>query len=590
MTKSVVQVAEVSKTFHTEDREVQALDALSTEIGGGCITGLVGPDGAGKTTLMRLIAGLLSPDQGNITVLGLDSVRDTDAVHQRIGYMPQRFGLYEDLTVSENMNLHATLQGLGPVERTARFDDLLGFTGLGPFGDRLAGALSGGMKQKLGLACTLINPPQLLLLDEPSVGVDPLSRRELWSIVRGLATEGMAILWSTAYLDEADRCDEVLMLSNGTLLDQGKPGHFSSAMAGRTFAVKLNGADKRDLQRQATKLPGIVDALIQGRNLRLVVDEGTGAPKASDLAGDQNDGQALSISPVEPRFEDAFVARLKDTVPRADAPPDPDQEIEQKDTVSQDSPVGVVIETRNLTRRFGEFCAVDEVSFAVERGEIFGLLGPNGAGKSTTFKMLCGLLSPSSGTATVTGIDLAHAPATARERIGYMSQKFSLYGNLTVMENLNFFSGVYGLAGNTRRTRIDEVVAEFDLSPYLDSLSADLPLGFKQRLSLAAAVMHDPAILFLDEPTSGVDPLTRREFWQRINNMAARGVTILVTSHFMDEAEYCDRLAIIYRGRIIATGMPDDIKERFTLAGQPEATLEEAFISLIESYDREHPQ
>ena len=545
-----------------------ALDGVSAAIPAGRVTGLVGPDGAGKTTLIRLLAGLLLPDAGKLSVCGFDPATEAGGVHAAVGYMPQRFGLYEDLTVAENMALHADLRGVTGPERVAAFDRLDRFTGLGPFQDRLAGRLSGGMKQKLGLACALIRVPRLLLLDEPSVGVDPLSRRELWRMVGELVGQGIGVLWSTAYLDEAERCDGVLLLDRGRLLYDGPPADFTGRVAGRSFALRGLGTDKRAVQARAEVLAGVQDALIQGRTLRLVMAENRPPPSAASL------GVAEKAQPVAPRFEDAFVARLREEEAAKQIAMEP----LAPRSAHRDGPA---VEAKGLARDFGSFRAVDQVSFAVTAGEIFGLLGPNGAGKSTTFKMLCGLLAPSAGLARVAGIDLAHAPGEARARIGYMSQKFSLYGQLSAAQNLEFFAGAYGLSGERKRTAVDRRIAAFELEPYLKADAGLLPLGFKQRLALACATLHDPAILFLDEPTSGVDPLTRREFWRHINAMASHGVTVLVTTHFLDEAEYCDRVGIVYRGKLIALDTPDALKEAAVRPDRLDPTLDDAFVDLI---------
>ena len=551
---------------------VTALDRVTAAILPGQITGLVGPDGAGKTTLLRLIAGLLKPDDGSIAVLGHDSVTDIGAYQRDIGYMPQRFGLYEDLTVDENLNLHADLHDLDEATRERRFADLLFFTGLLPFKGRLAGQLSGGMKQKLGLACALLARPRLLLLDEPSAGVDPASRRELWRIVRTMAGEGVAVVWSTAYLDEAERCDSFLLFAGGRLLASGAPADFTGRLKDRTFLIDLPEGRRHEAQRTAAAHPDIADATIQGGSVRLVLKEGAALPDPTALGGN-----GTVPRPVRPRFEDAFVSLLQvETKPPS---------MNGARNGMSGPPDGAAIEAHELTRDFGKFRAVDHVTFTVAPGEIFGLLGPNGAGKSTTFRMLCGLLEPSYGSAHVAGVDLGRARATARERIGYMSQRFSLYGNLSVRDNLDFFSGVYGLAGARWRDRIAWTIDSFDLGAVVDAEAGGLPLGFKQRLALGCALLHEPQVLFLDEPTSGVDPLMRRAFWQRIGALADLGVTILVTSHFMDEAEYCDRLGIVYAGRMIATGRPDELKRRFASAAMPEPTLEDAFVALIESYD-----
>jgi ABC-2 type transport system ATP-binding protein len=583
----VIELQDVVKRFTAGERTVTALDRLSARVAAGRVTGLVGPDGAGKTTLMRLVSGLLRPDEGTITVLGQDSLRAAPQIQASVGYMPQRFGLYEDLSVAENLTLYADLHGLSRSARAARFDELMRFTGLTAFAGRLAGRLSGGMKQKLGLACTLVHPPELLLLDEPSVGVDPVSRRELWEIVRSLTEQGITVLWSTAYLDEAERCDDVLLLKEGRLLGAGPPETFSERVEGRTFVVRTDGGDKRAMLQGVARLDHVADAIIKGADVRVLVSEDAPADYLA-RALPEAVGQAARVERVAPVFEDAFIALLRDNAESAAS---------EHTAVSVPPPArdgapaasGAVIEVEKLVRRFGAFTAVDHIDFSVARGEIFGLLGPNGAGKSTTFKMLCGLLPPSEGRAQVLGIDLRHAAAVARGRIGYMAQKFSLYGNMSVMQNLRFFACAYGLRGAAQRRMIETELADFALAPYADTVSDTLPLGYKQRLALACAIMHAPGVLFLDEPTSGVDPLVRRDFWTRINAMAAARVTVLVTTHFMEEAEYCDRIGIIYRGRLVATGTPERLKAEHRTPERPDPTLEDAFIDLIEGYERENP-
>jgi len=567
--KLVLELSGVSKSFFAGTREVRALRNVDLRMRQGLIMGLVGPDGAGKTTLMRIVAGLLTPDSGKIAVLDLDPVKDSLRVQARLGYMPQRFGLYEDLTVQENLDLYADLQGVLPAARGERYRVLMQMTGLGPFTGRLAGRLSGGMKQKLGLACTLLRAPQLLVLDEPTVGVDPVSRRELWEIVgRIVREENVSVLLSTAYLEEAERCGEVVLLHEGEALLQESPGALSQRMRGRTYTVSLPGTDLRVLQEQVSQAAGVIDALIQAGRVRIVT-ECASPPDLPDVP------PGAKVEAVAPRFEDAFVSLLH----KPGAPP----AARMEGKASQSQSGEVVIEVRDAERRFGDFYAVRNVSFDVRRGEIFGLLGANGAGKSTTFRMLCGLLPASAGSLRVAGVDLRRAAAAARERIGYMSQKFSLYGNLSVRQNLEFFVAAYGLSGERRAQRESWALHEFGLEPAVDTQSADLSLGYKQRLALACALMHEPEILFLDEPTSGVDPLARREFWRRIHALASAGVTVLVTTHFMEEAEYCDRLAIMAQGQILAVGPPAEIKQRTRAAGAAEPTMEEAFIRLIET-------
>ena len=582
-----LELSGVGKRFRSAGREVQALRGVSLRARKGMVTGLIGPDGAGKTTLMRLVAGLLEPDAGRIRVLGMDATQDSLLVQAALGYMPQRFGLYEDLSVQENLDLYADLQGVPKTVRPVRYRELMQMTGLGSFGSRLAGRLSGGMKQKLGLACTLVRAPEFLLLDEPTVGVDPISRRELWAIVYRLTqAERMSVLVSTAYLDEAERCDEVVVLHEGRVLVEGRPAELSATAQGRTFFVTAPGVDKRTLQSALAGQRGIVDALILGERVRVVMREAV-PPDLDRLLPGIPDARAEAVPA---RFEDSFIALLRQS-DRAEAAATRDTSANGSSGPAPPLPAGPnpaeqispnVIEVRGVRRRFGQFYAVDDVSFEVRRGEIFGLLGANGAGKSTTFRMLCGLLPASAGTLRVAGVDLRHAASAARARIGYMSQKFSLYGNLSVRQNLEFFSRTYGLSGARRGERVQWALKEFELDAFVDAPSAELPLGYKQRLAMACALMHAPDILFLDEPTSGVDPLARREFWHRINALARSRVTVLVTTHFMEEAEHCDRIAIMAAGRILAIGEPAQIKARARSAAAPEPSMEDAFIRLVE--------
>jgi len=573
---AVVTVDSVSKYFLSGKRKIQALQDISIHVRRGVITGLIGPDGSGKTTLMRLLTGLLLPDSGRITIFGMDMKGDAMTVQSLIGYMPQRFGLYEELTALENLNLYADLQGVLTGERTERFRELLRMMGLSPFVSRLAGRLSGGMKQKLGLACTLVRSPQLLLLDEPTVGVDPISRRELWTIIYNLVREGgMSVLLSTAYLDEAEHCSEVIVLHEGRMLSQGPPETFSEAVHGCTYRVVVPGMKNRALQERLLMSSDVTDAVVQGDSVRLVMGNAD-PPETGKLLPGAKD---VAIRPVKPRFEDGLISMLRRRRQRNIGQVDAGNE----ERIAQEIEADHVIEVKDLERRFGDFYAVKGVNFFVRRGEVFGLLGPNGAGKSTTFRMLCGLLPPSAGSLSVAGVDLRRAPAAARARIGYMSQKFSLYGNLTVRENLGFFSSTYGLKGRRWQERIQWALSQFELTDLAESASIDLSLGHKQRLAMACALMHEPDILFLDEPTSGVDPLARREFWKRINSLAEEGVTVMVTTHFMEEAEYCDSLAIMSAGEVLALGTAAEIKAAATSADYPEPTMEDAFISLIQS-------
>jgi ABC-2 type transport system ATP-binding protein len=567
--KEFVRLSKVTKRF---GHAPPALDAVSGSVLGGEITGLVGPDGAGKTTLIRLMTGLMLPDEGALEVLGFDTKRDAASIQSLIGYMPQRFGLYEDLSVQENLNLYADLRGLPLSERRAAFDELLTFTDLTRFTGRLAGQLSGGMKQKLGLACALLKKPRLLLLDEPGVGVDPISRRDLWKMVKDLTKDGIGILWSTAYLDEAEACDRVLLLNEGKLLFAGKPSDLTSRVAGRVFKLTGIAGRRRPVLAQMLDQDEIVDGVIQGDALRLVMKPASdGAAAVAKVAG-----KDAKLTPTPPRFEDAFVDMLG-------GGPGGRSRLAESATALATSDGKPVIEARGLTKRFGDFIAAEDITFTVPRGQIFGLLGPNGAGKSTTFKMLCGLLKPSDGEGRVAGFDLRRDTAQARNHLGYMAQKFSLYGDLSVPQNLDFFAGVYGLSGAKKRQRIALMTEIFDFGPHAGFAAKELPLGLKQRLALACAVMHEPEALCLDEPTSGVDPLMRREFWSHINGLVEKGVTVLVTTHFMDEAEYCDRISLIYHGRSIAMGSPDELKASVATAANPDPTMEDAFIALVQA-------
>jgi ABC-2 type transport system ATP-binding protein len=608
----------IRKSFRRDTGEiVQALDGVSLEVEHGTLTALVGPDGAGKTTLIRLAAGLMTADGGELKILGVDVAADPQQVQDRIGYMPQKFGLYEDLTVQENLDLYADLHGITAEERSDRYPRLMEMTALGPFTQRLAGRLSGGMKQKLGLACTLIRAPELLLLDEPTVGVDPLSRRELWEIIRQLVhDQGLTVLLSTSYLDEAERCGHVIVMHQGKVLARGRPGDVSELAVGRVFLTEPpTGRKAREFQARLLDHPGVVDAVPEGGRVRFVRVADTDSSAGREISFDD-----LVATPVPARFEDGFMVLLQQTrskkidkeTRRADGETrkqghketqhsgsfsptlpvsqsvsqSPSLPVSQSSSLSPDLPVSLssdaVVQVRDLVRQFGRFVAVDHINFAVQRGEIFGLLGPNGAGKTTTFRMLCGLLPATSGTLRVAGVDLRRARASARQRIGYVAQKFSLYGQLSVTENLEFFASAYNLRGARKRDRIDWALQQFELASLAGLPSGNLPGGFKQRLAMAAALLHEPEILFLDEPTSGADPLARREFWRRITALAEQGVTAVVTTHFMEEAEYCDRIAIMDAGRILAQGTPAEIRSRAPSEPGREPTMEDAFIAVVE--------
>jgi ABC-2 type transport system ATP-binding protein len=552
---------------------VTALDDVTFEAQHGALTALVGPDAAGKTTLLRLATGLLRADEGSLTVLGLNAAENPQEIQNRISYMPQRFGLYEDLSVQENLDLYADLHGVSQEQRAERYPRLMEMTQLAPFVDRLAGKLSGGMKQKLGLACTLVRSPELLLLDEPTVGVDPLSRRELWSIVAGLVEkEGLSVIVSTSYMDEAQRCSHVVVLHEGRVLTLGGPNEIQQRARGHSFIASADTTESaRLLQARLIDMPEIIDAVPHGGKVRTVMR----AEHAVSLAG-------IHFEPVEADLEDGLMMLLhKESQVRPAAVATIELAAKPMTTRSQ-----IVIEVHDATRKFGDFTAVNHTSFDVRRGEVFGLLGPNGAGKTTTFRMLCGLLPATSGTLHVAGVDLRRARAEARQNIGYVAQKFSLYGDLSVHENLDFFAGAYGLRNARKRERIDWALETFALRERESATAGTLPGGFQRRLAMAAALLHEPEIVFLDEPTSGADPLARREFWRRITALAEHGTTIVVTTHFMEEAEYCDRIMIQDAGTMLAIGTPEEVRKHAARAGADVETMEQAFIAIVEAARR----
>lgn len=560
----LLRLIDVAKRFKGARRGAagtQALDGISLTLLPGRSLGLVGPDAGGKTTLMRILAGLVEADSGSVEVMGRP-VAELD--RSLIGYMPQGGALYGELTVRQNLELYARLRGLEPQDNPERMDTLYRATGLGPFKDRAANRLSGGMRQKLALACAVVAAPPLMLLDEPSVGVDPVSRREIWDLAQDLAGPGSAIVWTTSILDDAGKCDDVILLHLGKVLYDGPPAELAERAAGRTFAMPLPASNRRDALQAVLERPDVISATMSGRTLRAVC-------RAKDAPDPE-------WKPAQPTAEDGFSAILDDGTPLQPSA------LAAAFPLRTADPARPAIAALGLTRRYGDFIAAQDIAFTVFPGEIFGLLGPNGAGKSTTFRMLCGLFTPSSGYGTVAGRELTSAGAQAREAMGYMPQKFSLYGDLSVLANLRFVAGAYGLRGVEARQAIDRVIAALDLGAFTASMAGLLPLGIKQRLALGAAVLHTPPVLFLDEPTSGVDPLTRREFWHHINAIAARGTAVLVTTHFMDEAENCDRLLLINRSQAIASGTPDDLKR--AVLDNPDPTLEQAFITLIEAQGR----
>ncbi len=469
---NIIEVKNVSKSYGT----VKALDDVSFSVGRGEVFGLIGPDGSGKTTMFRILCTLLLPEQGTATVDGFDTVRQMKEIRRRVGYMPGKFSLYQDLTVQENLEFFATLFGTTVDEG---YDSIKAiYSQIERFRNRKAGALSGGMKQKLALSCALIHRPSVLFLDEPTTGVDPVSRKELWEMLLSLKERDITIVASTPYLDEVRCCERVAFLDHGTVRGIGTPA--------------------------------------------------------------------------------AILEQFKDTF----NPPPPVAYV-----ATQSQPAANIIEVEHLVKAFGTFHAVDDISFTVKKGEIFGFLGANGAGKTTAMHMLTGLNQPTSGKGRVAGYDISTEYEQIKRHIGYMSQKFSLYEDLTVAENIRLFAGIYGMRRDDIRRKTDELLEQLNFAEHKNTLVKSLPLGWKQKLAFSVSIFHEPAVVFLDEPTGGVDPATRRQFWELIYQAAARGITVFVTTHYMDEAEYCDRISIMVDGKIKAMGTPEELKKEY---GQPD--------------------
>jgi ABC-2 type transport system ATP-binding protein len=540
-----------------------AVDDLSFEVHPGEIFGLVGPDGAGKTTSLRMLASIMDPTAGTAEIAGYNVTSQAASVKDHLAYMSQRFGLYQDLTVIENINFYADMYGVPQKGREERINELLDFSHMRPFKKRRGGNLSGGMKQKLQLVCALIHTPRVLLLDEPTNGVDPVSRRDFWRILYRLLQEKVSILVTTAYLDEAERCDRVALMADGKIIAVGTPPEIKELMRGRILAIRSPEARK-------------IHALLKGSGIATEVNVfgDTVHLVCSDIAATEAqcrsllDARGLAYGRIDespPSLEDVFVSVLNRSEEPQEQHKPPAQAEGTVPTGESSREQTIAVHVDHLSRRFGDFIAVDDISFQVPKGQIFGFLGPNGAGKSTTIRMLCGLLAPTGGNGIVADFDLRTEAEQIKLNIGYMSQKFSLYEDLTVEENIDFYGGVYGLKGEALNRRKEWALGMAGIRAHRKSLTAILSGGWKQRLALACAILHEPPIIFLDEPTSGVDPLSRRQFWDLIYSMADQGITVFVTTHYMEEAEYCNRIALIYGGRIIAMGSPLELKTELML-------------------------
>lgn len=529
--------------------QLEAARGIDLEIRRGEIFGLIGPDGAGKTSIFQILGGVMAATAGEAMVFG-QTARDARSM---IGYLTQSFSLYQDLSVAENLRYVGQLRKLSNRQIEERGNHYLRLFDMDRFTDRLAGRLSGGMKQKLALACALITEPKLLLLDEPTTGVDPVSRREFWDTLAGLAVDGMTIVVATPYLDEAERCTRVALMHDGTIHQIGTPAEIRRDLGLHRLEVRASKLSQAE--EVLGNVAGIADVQRFGDRLDVMVrDVRRGEQLAREALG-AAEIEVQEITTGLPTLENAFVSILRDLNGEMKSPPFP-----QRRQFREREPGAIAIGARHLHKRFGAFHAVNDINIEVKYGEIYGLLGANGAGKTTTIKILCGLLAPSSGEMELAGERGSLRSSFVRQRIGYMSQKFSLYDDLTINHNLDFFAGVYQVPPEEREEKKRWVLEFSGLEGRGDMLTGELPGGWKQRVAFGAAIMHEPSVLFLDEPTSGVDPLARRAFWRMINQLADRGVAVLVTTHYLEEAEQCNRLGFMVAGELVAEGTPTGIK------------------------------
>lgn len=543
--EKVIVVKGLQKTYG----KLQAVRGIDLEIAQGEIFGLIGPDGAGKTSVFQVLGGVMPETGGDVSIFG-KTARDARSF---VGYLTQVFSLYQDLTVAENLRYIGELRLLSKTEIEERGMRYLKLFDMERFTDRLAGRLSGGMKQKLALACALIAEPKVLLLDEPTTGVDPVSRREFWDTLADLSSKGMTIVVATPYLDEAERCSRVALMFDGKIVETGAPKQLRESLG--MSRLELRTADLNETERLLSEANEIEDIQRFGDRLDLMVADPDKGKNAVQVIL-ENAGMKISdIRTREPTLENTFVAILRDLEGDLKVPPFP-----LRREFRKHPPDAVAIGAENVSKVFGDFVAVKDVNLNIKYGEIYGLLGANGAGKTTTIKMLCGLLEPTGGIVELAGKREQARSPEVRKRVGYMSQKFSLYDDLTIAENLEFFAGVYGVPREEREEKKRWVLEFSGLEGRAKMMTGDLPGGWKQRVAFGSAIMHEPSVLFLDEPTSGVDPLARRSFWKMINELADRKVAILVTTHYLEEAEQCNNLGFMVAGEVVAEGTPTGIK------------------------------
>jgi len=573
----VVVMRQLSKRYKSG---AEGLRGITLNINKGDLFGLIGPDGAGKSTALRILSGVMEATAGDAIILG-KAPRDA---RRSIGYVPQNCALYPELTVEENLRYQAGLYGVSEESFAQLRETHLKNMGLLKFSNRLAGQLSGGMKQKLALCCALVCAPQLILLDEPTTGLDPIARRELWQALTGLSQEGVTTIIATPFLDEAQRCNHIALMYDGKIHQIGTPEELQSALKMRRLEVTLaeeHGTKEIWKMIKSANFKNINDVYLCGDHLEVLAQDAQAAESELRKLLSSSDVGIQSVYETAPNMENVFVMRLRElglkesqAVPfphihpgNAGVPPasrSGSAGVAPASDASQKS--DIAIQAQSLSKNFKNFCAVDKVELQIKYGEIYGLLGANGAGKTTTIKMLCGLIEPSMGTVSLAGQNKDLRSKNIRKRIGYMSQKFTLYDGLTVEENLQFYAAIYEIPLKLRKQQIDWVTQVCELSEILKSVVGALPLGWKQRIAFGAAVMHEPDIIFLDEPTAGVDPLARRQLWTLIREFAENGAAILVTTHYLDEAEYCNRLAFMADSKMVAQGSPREIKSQ--LRGQ----------------------
>ena len=545
-----IEVRDLTKRYGT----LEAVRGIDFEVREREIFGLIGPDGAGKTSTFQILAGVMEATSGEANIFG----RPAREMRSQTGYLTQTFSLYPDLTVKENIRYCGDLRRIPPQEIVDRGNRYLRMFDMDRFGDRLAGKLSGGMRQKLSLICALVPQPRVLLLDEPTTGVDPVSRREFWDVLAHLSADGLTILVATPYLDEAERCHRIAFMHQGRFLELGTPKELCASLGAKR--IELRTEDLRKTETILRHLTGsqvdILDVQRFGDRLDLLAHDPEEVQPAV-RKGLEDAGIALDEMRVDdPMLENVFVAKLRALGQRTNT-------LEFPTTHDHRGLRGqVAVGATKLIKQFGDFTAVKNLSLQIRNGEVYGLLGANGAGKTTTIRMLCGLLDPTSGTMELAGTGGNLRSESVRERIGYMSQKFSLYDDLTIRQNLDFFAGVYGVPQQEREEKIRWVLSFSGLEGRQDQITGSLPGGWKQRVAFGAAIMHEPDILFLDEPTSGVDPLARRAFWTMINRLADTGAAILVTTHYLEEAEQCNRLGMMVAGELVAEGTPSGIKSQ----------------------------